>query len=171
MTGRQALRPVIWAAAVCTLLGGVGCGYSRGTLLPPHLRTIAIPTFSNKTFEPRLEVDVTNAVIRRFLQDGQVKVVSERDAGGKLVGVVVRYDREALRLTTLDGVEEQRIVVVVDLQYHDRTQGLVLWEERGFVGESTYFTSGPLLKTEAQARTLAVDNLARRVVDRTVEAW
>ena len=46
-----------------------------------------------------------------------------------------------------------------------------MWEEKGFIGDATYFTSGTLAKTEDTALDEAVDDLARRIVERTIEWW
>ena len=54
------------AAALCWLVSG--CGYTASpALLPPHLKTVAIPVFENGTPEARLEEEITNAVILRFV--------------------------------------------------------------------------------------------------------
>ena len=49
--------------------------------------------------------------------------------------------------------------------------GTLMWKEKGFAGETTYMTAGPLAKSDDDATTVAVDDLARRIVERTVEAW
>ena len=49
--------------------------------------------------------------------------------------------------------------------------GVVMWKEKGFAGETTYRTSGSLAKSDDAAVNDAIDDLARRIVERTVEAW
>ena len=39
------------------------------------------------------------------------------------------------------------------------------------MGDTTFFTTGPRAKSEAKARTDAMKEIARRIVDRTVEEW
>ena len=58
-----------------------GCGpYHLGTTLPDNMRTVFVPTFVNRTNEPGIEIDVTNAVITRFRVDGNLAPVSEKEA-------------------------------------------------------------------------------------------
>jgi len=62
--------------AVCLFL--TGClGYHVGPVKPGVLRdvhTIAVPTFENKTLLPRIEVLITDSVIKQLQQDGTYKV-------------------------------------------------------------------------------------------------
>src|SRR5437016_14414407 len=55
-----------------------GClGYHDGPVKPYYLRdvhTIAVPTFKNRTLVPRIEVLVTDTVIKQLQQDGTLQV-------------------------------------------------------------------------------------------------
>ena len=60
------------------LLAG-GCGYTASpALLPPHLKTVAIPVFENGTPEAQLEQQVTDEVVQRFVRDNHLRIVDER---------------------------------------------------------------------------------------------
>jgi len=53
-------------------LGLGACGYSfRGTL-PPHVRTVAVPIFFNRTQEPGVESIITRAVVQAFATNGRL---------------------------------------------------------------------------------------------------
>ena len=58
--------------AVCSLAAVAmsGCaGYKMGSVKPEaysHIHTISVPTFENRTLEPRVSVLVTNAVIKQI---------------------------------------------------------------------------------------------------------
>jgi len=60
---------------------GLGaCGYAfRGTL-PPHVKTVAVPIFLNRTAEPGVESIITRAVVQAFATNGRLKVVRLADA-------------------------------------------------------------------------------------------
>src|SRR5260370_12789328 len=71
------------AALPCLILSG-SFGYHSGPAKPYYLRdvhTIAIPTFVNKTLLPRVEVLVTDTVIKQFQQDGTFRIGSGGSAG------------------------------------------------------------------------------------------
>jgi hypothetical protein len=57
----------------------------------------------------------------------------------------------------------------------DTKENKLIWEENSFTGETTYFTSFyPIAnerKDEAVAINDSITDLARRIVERTVEQW
>lgn len=65
----------ILGLAVATLLLA-GCGYSTSGNLPDHIKTVAVPIFRNRTFEPGVETAVTSGVVNAFSSGGRVRVVS-----------------------------------------------------------------------------------------------
>ena len=163
----------------------VGCGYSTGSLLSSNLKTIYVDNFKNKIdigkevtesqrytlYRPGLESDVTNAIAERFALDGNLRIANKDKADLILKGNVVDYRQEALRYDGNDNVEEYRIKVSLDMELLDVANDKILWQEKGFVGESTYKTQGRLATSEDVARTEAIEDLARRIVERTVEGW
>lgn len=171
-------RPLIaltCLAAVCLS----ACGYSTKSSLPPHIKTISVPPFPNKidfqsgksnVYVPLLEVRAHDAVVSQFLFDGNLKIAKENDADLVLKGELTNYDRSALRYNDNNDVQEYRITITVRLTMYD-PQGVVLWEEPGFSGEDTYFLSGPNATSEAGAIEDALKDLAKRIVERTVEDW
>lgn len=148
-----------------------GCGYSFKATAPHQLHTIYIETFQNKTFEPGLEIDLTNTIIDRFLFDGTLRVTEKQKADSVLKGTLTTFLREPLGFTSTEEVEEYRLTLFVDFSLWDAREQKLLWEEKRFVGDTTFFTTGPLAKSEEKAREDAMKELARRIVDRTVEEW
>jgi hypothetical protein len=68
-------------------------------------------------------------------------------------------------------VEEYRLNLVVNLKLWDNKENKLVWQENRFTGETTYFTMGPQAKSEDSAMNDALTDLARRIVERTVEQW
>ena len=159
----------------------LSCGYSAKALLPPNLRTIYVEPFKNNInytteqtrniYFPLLEVNVRNAIINRFLFDGNLRIKDPDTASLILKGELTSYERNALRIADNEDVEEYRVRVVVKMVLWDTAKQTVFWEEPSFAGESTYFVSGPQAKTETDAVEAAITDLARRVVNRTIEDW
>jgi outer membrane lipopolysaccharide assembly protein LptE/RlpB len=155
------------------------CGYSTKTSLPAHIKTIAVLPFANKidfqsgkpnVYVPLLEVKSHDAVINQFLFDGNLRIVDEKAADLVLKGELINYDRSALRFTDNNDVQEYRITITVRLTMLDG-MGQVMWEEPSFSGEDTYFLTGPNATSEAGAIEDAIKDLAKRIVERTVEDW
>ena len=55
----------------------VACGYQlagKETHVTPGVNSIAIPTFKNRSFEPGIEIPITQAFLNEFILDRRVKV-------------------------------------------------------------------------------------------------
>ncbi|MDD5496155.1 MAG: LPS assembly lipoprotein LptE [Candidatus Omnitrophica bacterium] len=162
-----------------------GCGYTTRSLLPTKYKTIYVENFTNKIewlaeqtdqrmyvgYRPGMEIEITNAVINRYLFDGNLSVTQSETPDLILKGALVDYRREPLRYDTNENVEEYRVRLVVDMELIDAKTKNVLWTEKGFAGETTYRTSGSLAKSENTAVRDATNDLATRIVERTIEAW
>jgi hypothetical protein len=162
-----------------------GCGYTTRSLIADKFKTIYVAQFANKIditregeaasryklYRPMLEQDITQAVINKFLWDGNLKPRKEADADLTLIGELVEFRRDPLRYTSSDDVEEYRLNLVVNLKLWDNKEKKLLWQENRFTGETTYFTMGAQAKSEDSAMNDALTDLARRIVERTVEQW
>jgi hypothetical protein len=166
---------------ILTMTLSLSCGYSTKSALPARFRTVYIEDFKNKIsftteqarniYIPLLEVTVRDAVVDRFLFDGNLRIAKPETADLVLKGELVQYQRDALRYTDDDDVEEYRVQIIVNLILLDTKLGEPLWTENGFGGEATYFVSGPLAGTEENAVQEATVDLAKRIVERAIENW
>lgn len=157
-----------------------GCGYSTGSLLPSKYRTIFIEPFKNKvsfaqshsnSYIPLLEVKAKDAMANRFLFDGHLRIGEEQTSDLVLKGELIGLERQELRITENQDVQEFRINIIMDLTLWDPVDQKEVWHEPNFVGEASYFVSGPLAKSESAAVEDALNDLARRAVERTLEDW
>jgi len=175
----------IFATLFILALFASGCGYTTHSLLPTEYKTICVDNVKNsinvtaeqnnlrmyRGYRPGMEVDVTKAIIDRFLFDGNLKVSEEGKADLILKSELIDFKRDALRYDANDNVEEYRIKLIVNMDLSDAKTGNVLWKESGFAGEATYRTSGSLAESESASVKETISDLARRIVERTVEAW
>ena len=86
------------ALVLAAALGG--CGYRVGDVKPKYLsavHTIAVPTFSNRTFLPRIEALTTDTVIKQLQQDGTFRITNEDKADAVLKGEIRSVVRAPLR--------------------------------------------------------------------------
>lgn len=171
-------RQSLWLFFAFVLL--TGCGYSTGSLLPSKYRTIYIEPFKNKvaytqsrtiTYVPLLEVKVKDAIASRFLFDGHLRIGEQETADLILRGELVGLERQELRITDNQDVQEFRVNIIVNLSLWDPVDKREVWSEPNFAGEASYFVSGPQAKPESSAIDDALTDLARRVVERTLEDW
>lgn len=166
--------------AFVSVLLFAGCGYSTHSVSLGKYKTICVEPFKNKisyeneksnTYLPLLEVKVTHAIIDRYLFDGGLKIAKKENADLVLQGDLVGYQRDPLRYDDNNDVQEYRITITIAMTLWDNTQQKEVWRETSFSGDTTYFTSGPLAKSESTALEAALKDVATRVIERTVEAW
>jgi len=167
-----------------------GCGYTTRSMLYGKYKTIYITPFLNKVdiaqeaysankyrlYRPMLETDITKKVINRYLFDGNLKPVKEDQADLVLKGELLEYRKDPLSYTADNNdVTEYRININVNLSLWDAKENKLLWQENNFNGNYSFFTSfatgNVVVVSEDAAVTNAVDDLARRIVERTVEQW
>lgn len=162
-----------------------GCGYTTKSNLSENLKTVYIAPITNaidlsseindrkpfRVYRPGIEVDVTNAVINRFIFDGTFKVTVQEKADLIIQARLKDYRRDALRYSESEDVQEYRLSVVIEVTALDARTKKVLWADSGLTGDTTFFLSGSRATSEDDAALRAVEDTARRVVDRTIEIW
>jgi hypothetical protein len=173
----------VWLVASGLWLAG--CGYTSRSLVTNKFKTISILQFVNKiditkendsatkykVYRPLLESDITKAVIDKFLFDGNLKPVKSDSADLILKGELMEFRRDPLRYTINNDVEEYRINIIVNIGLWDAKENKLIWQENGFTGETSYFAIGTAQKSDTTAINDAIGDLARRIVERTVEQW
>lgn len=165
-------------AGMIFMTGFHGCGYTQKTILPRNIKTIHVETVKNKipveevyAYQQGIEMDITNAVIRRLQQDGNLKVVAREQADAVLNMDLLAYEQEGLRFSQLESVEEYRLYIVMGLELVDGRTGDVIWKEPNFTGDTEYFVTDVTSIGEQKASTDATQDLAKNIVNRIVEDW
>ena len=158
------------------LLFFAGCDYHPVSVLPDHVKTVAIETFSNKTAYYGIEEKLTQEIVEEFLREGRLGVAKKEEADSLLSGKIVRYTLEPLSYDENDIVEEYRLWIVVDITFKDLKMDQILWEQGGIGprGEEQgvkryvryYVTpkAGQMVETEEDALDRLIDKLANDVV-------
>jgi hypothetical protein len=162
------------ATVLCLALGGC-LGYHVGPVKPYYLRdvhTIAIPTFKNRTLVPRIEVLVTDTVIKQLQQDGTFQVASGDKADATLEGQVDRINRLPARSVrgNVLATTEFTLGLVVKYSLIGR-DGKPLAGPSQAVGTTSFFVSSDVTSDERQALPLATEDLATRLVSQLSEGW
>lgn len=141
------------------------CGYhtaGRGDRLPPDVKTIAVPIFSNTTPKFRIEQKVSAAITREFIERTKYRITpdpAEADAvlKGEIKDVragVVAFDLSTGRATTL----QVQVIAKIDL-VDRRTQKLLFTNSNYTFREQYQINQNPSALFEEQDP--ALDRLAR----------
>ena len=153
-----------------------GClGYTIGPVKPNYLsdvHSIAIPTFKNQTLIPRIEVLVTDSVIKQFQQDGTFKIASDETADATLKGEISRISRAPARSLRGNVLSTTEFNLVVHVKYHLVSRdGKTLGPPGDVVGTTSFFRTADVVTNERQALPLAAEELAEHLVTQLSEGW
>ena len=168
------MKNSIVAALAC--LGLSGClGYHIGPAKPYYLRdvhTIAIPTFENKTLIPRVEVLVTDTVIKQFQQDGTFRIGNGDSADATLKGEIIRISRSPARSVLGNVLATSEFNLSVRVKYRlVGPDGKNLGPSGEVTGTTSFFVGTDVTTDERQALPLATEELANHLVTQLSEGW
>jgi outer membrane lipopolysaccharide assembly protein LptE/RlpB len=169
---RAGRAPVL--GLVLLALGLAGCGYSFRGNLPDHIKTVAVPVFTNRTAEPAVETWLTSAVVEAYATNGRLRVVRTEDADAVLDGEVVGYSVESIAFDNQANVRQYRLLVTMNLKLRDVRRNAVLFEQQGLREKSDFQVLGAVSQTigaeEGAVRSAARD-IARSIVSLTIDRF
>jgi hypothetical protein len=149
------------------LLFFVACGYhvaGRGALLPPDVKTIAVPAFKNQSPTFRIEQQLTSAVTRELLERTRFRVTpNPNGADAVLKGTVkdvragaITYDLTTGRATSM------QVQVIAEVRLEDLHSHKVLFSNLNYVFREEYQVSQSPSTVFEEDRP-ALDRLSRDV--------
>jgi outer membrane lipopolysaccharide assembly protein LptE/RlpB len=160
--------------AVCLFLSGC-LGYHVGPAKPSVLRdihTIAVPTIENKTLLPRIEVLVTNSVIKQLQQDGTYRIANEDNADAILKAEITDISRSPARSVRGNVLATTEFNLVMHVRYKLETpHGAVLMPLNEVIGTTSFFVGTDVTTDERQALPLAAEELATHLSTQLSEGW
>jgi hypothetical protein len=186
------IRSVVLAGMLFGLIAGSGCGYTTKSSLDEKYQTVFVSAFQNMSREYNLQAPLTNALTRKFIHDGRLRVVGRDEADLVLEGVILDYQLKGVTYDEEDEVTQFLCVVIAGARLTDGGTGTVLWEEPRMAGETSFYTrasgqSSDRLRGNAETflstvrsfaseeenrgASEALEQLASDIFYRTVEPW
>lgn len=166
-----------------------GCGYSMQSSLDPKYQTIHVSAFKNQSREYDLQAPLTNAVIRKFVNDGRLRLVNKGMADLIVDGTILDYELRGITFDNDDDVIQFEMSVRAQVRVIDPRTSDVLWTSGSLRSEASYFTGSsagrlrgnaqsflPSVRSfqtdaENQAAAEALEQLASSIFYRTIEPW
>jgi len=148
-----------------------GCGYTyANSRLSDDYATIAVPAFKNKSFEPDIQIRITNLLIRELQADGRLSIVDNpASADLILTGDVTDFEAQAVSLNTSDNIGQFKITIFASASLKDARTGKILWEEDGLRGADFYETQGG--RTREKGLEEASENLVETIIFRCFDSY
>lgn len=163
-----------FALAIGTLCLSGCLGYHIGPVKPNYLRdvqTIAVPTFKNKTLLPRVEVLVSDTVIKQFQQDGTFRIAGNENADARLEGEIMRVDRTPARFVRGNVLATREFNLTLRLKYKLLGRSGQSLAGGEVSGSTSFFVGSDPTTDERQALPLAAEQLATNLVTQLSEGW
>ena len=163
--------------AVLIVLMLSGCaGYRVGNISGRNLqgvRSVYVPVARNTSLEPNLQMTVTNAIIRRFNDDGTLTVNQSADADSELDVTITSIAHNAIASSNSDiyVTSQYQVTIQATVTYVNRRLGRKIFENSQVSGSTTFFTQANIQEGERQALPLAAEDLANNTVKLITEGW
>jgi hypothetical protein len=143
--------------------------YSLKGSLPPHLNTIAIPLFENRTAEFGISETLTDAVIDEFIRDGSLQIADRGSADVLLTGAIVSVSDRAGAFDQDETVQDIKVYISVQIECLDQVKRQQMWQERITQFGSYDPAQGPTGRTDAYDQ--AFERISQEILNKTVSNW
>lgn len=149
-----------------------GCYSFSGSNLPGHLKTLAIPSVKNQTLEPGIESELTGDITERFVSDGRIKLATSERADARLDLELTGYENKVRNYSASEEPLDYIVVLTMHAQFRDLVKNRDLWTEEALQATAVWAPDGSSgSRSETEARTKAVEQLATDLAARVFEQW
>jgi len=163
--------------ALLVILALSGCaGYRVGNVSGRDLQgvhSVYVPVARNSSLEPNLQMTVTNAIIRRFNDDGTLTVNQNSNADSELDITITNIAHNAIASSNSDiyVTAQYQLTIIATVTFVNRRLGRKIFENVQVSGSTTFFTQANIQEGERQALPLAAQDLANNTVKLVTEGW
>jgi len=152
-----------------------GCGYGHGAqpdsssgssgyhwsgVYRNDVRTVAVPTFTNRSFRRGVEFSLTKALVNQLEASTPYKVVPREYADTILEGEILDIHLRTLSPDVHTGLpQEQLYIVRLNFTWKDQRTGKILVDRRRFEQTTTYYPTlgeGQFVGSQQNVERLAV---------------
>jgi prophage tail gpP-like protein len=160
---------------VCILLTGCA-GYRLGNISGRNLQgvhTIFVPMVHNDTYTANFETACTDAIIRRFNNDGTLLTTNSANADAEVDVTLMSIATNPLRTTISDTLvtAQYQLTVKAEVTVTNRRTGTMLLDKLVLTGSTTFYLQTDVIEGERQALPLACEDLAKNIVTSVTEGW
>ena len=168
---------------VLATIGGSACGYSlagRGSFLPDYIKTIGVPTFTNRSNVFNLETQLTQKVRAEFIGRGKFQIVPDATGVDALLTceiISARADVTSLGASQL--ASGYTVTVSARVELRDLHENKVIWENPNMTFREDYAAQNSATVTDpnaffgqdANALDRLTVNFAHAIVSAILEAF
>jgi len=168
------------AGCLCLVLAIIflsGCGYQlrgRGSVWPPHMKSICVPVFKNTSGRFELDIKLTRSVINELIARARVSIEPDQDkAQGLLVGEISSFKVQPIAFSSEGAARRYKITVVTDVIFTDLLTDRIIFADDNFTYVDEYEVPAGLdyETMENQAIDRLAEKYARQLVVSLLEGF
>lgn len=142
------------------------CGaYSfSGSTLPPHIKTVGIPLFEDRTTEFGIDQLLTDALIEEITDDNTLKIANPREADALLSGTILSVKDRTGQYDANETASDYRVTISVKVRFEDVKGRKILWED-------TISQWGAYASDRSEGIEEALEKISTEILNRSVSGW
>lgn len=146
--------------------------YTFGSNYDTSIRSIAVPIFSNETFERGIELQLTESLNKQIRARTPWRLVDSDRADTTLVGVITNTGlSEVSRAPRTGLVQEQAVRVTVRFEWRDNRTGEILVARSNFSATSTFVPQRGIAERYEHGQREAIEELATDLISQLRQNW
>ena len=147
------------------------CTYSVYTTGYPHLKSITIIPFENKTTQYNLEENIHISLSSNYENDGRLKIVGI-SPDCQLEGGILDYSNKILSYAG-SNVEEYEVRILFKISFIDLKKNNIILKNDALQLSETHSSSEEIseFKTEEEAQEKIINDLFDYIIKESLEEW
>ncbi len=147
------------------------CSYSVYSTGYPHLKTVSVQQFENRSSEFVIEENLQQMLVEYFQKDGRLKIVTQ-SPDCQVEGKILDYSNDVKNISDT-GVDEYEVKILFSINFSDLVQNNVILKKESFLLTETYSSSLDITEftTEDEAREEIFQNLFDDVIINSLDNW
>jgi hypothetical protein len=169
------VRLLSGALLLAALAAGCGVYGFSSSLLPGHIRSVAVTVFDNRTERGDLATALADSLTEAFLSDHTLQVAGEKAADSWVEGTFLEYRRQPFTVDENEQVLEYKVEIALEVRFVDVRKNQVIWEDPRLVQWATYVFAPGAQGAQAESEEAGIGRVLAKLTDdilnRTVEGW
>ena len=156
-----------------TVVNFQSCSYSfTGSSIPPHLKTISIPVFNDKSGSGEFDLNrkLTIQLIQKFIDDNTLLISDRQNSDSILDGTIVGLSDAPNVVSGGEKVSSRRITITVRAVYKDLVKKQQIFE-KNFSNYGDYVVGGDITSARKLAIESAIDKITEDILLGVVSNW
>ncbi len=147
-----------------TSLALINCGYrfsQGGEHIDPDIRQVYVGTFTNDTSEAYVENYIRNGFIEQFRRSNRFRITDGKEtADAVLTGSIKNIVLTPLASDQFDRATENRVLMVVGIQFQERRSGNSIYLNPALTGEQSFLADPSNANISSVNKSAAIQKLS-----------